>query len=122
MIKLPYRVVVEKKVDKFISKLDKEQNIRVLKKLVNLEDNPIPKDKKHIIDTKGAALLCEFTVDKLRFYYEISNGIIWINEVQFAGEVKVISGYANHKSGNKQNNPNQRRDIGFLRKLFGKKE
>lgn len=56
-----------------------------------------------------------------RFYYEIRHGIIWINEVEYAGEVKVISGNKNHKSGNSQNYPNQNRDIKNLKKDFEKK-
>jgi len=56
MIKIPYRVLVEKKVDKFISKLEKELYTRVLKKLVDLEDNPIPKNTKHILESKGNAM------------------------------------------------------------------
>jgi len=63
-------------------------------------------------------MLCEFGVDKLRFYYEVSQGIIWINSVGYFGEVKIIKGAKNHKSGNKQNNPNQRRDILKLIKNF----
>jgi len=121
MIKIPYRVVVEKKVDKFISKLDSDLYKRTLKKLLDLEENPIPTNKKHILASKGHAMLCELGIDKLRFYYEISHGVIWINEVEYLGEIKVINAYSNHKSGNKQNNPNQQRDINSLKKEFDKK-
>ena len=120
MITLPYRVVIHSKVDKFLSKLDKNSYELSLKKILKLQKEPIPKNKKHILATKGNAILCELQVDKLRLYYEVSHGIIWVNDIQYDGVVKVTKAYSNHKSGDNSSYPNQQKDIRKMKKEFEK--
>jgi hypothetical protein len=79
-----------------------------------------------VIDVSGNVRLCEGSVDKLRFYYTIENEFVVIEEiiddelidVEYEGIVNITKATKNHKSGNKQNNPNQRRDIAGLKKEF----
>ena len=88
------------------------------KEIYALQKNPVPISKKHIIDVNKNKILCELSVDKLRFYYIITEGRILINDVEFFEKIEIEKAFSNHKSDNKQNNPNQRRDIGVLKKWF----
>jgi mRNA-degrading endonuclease RelE of RelBE toxin-antitoxin system len=117
----PYNVRVKKKVEKFISKLDKKVQRRSVRAIENLVSFPIPENKKHILATKGNALLCELSVDKIRFYYEVKQGIIFIEDFKYVGVVEVLEGKRNHKSGNNQNYPNQQKFINSLLKWFKSK-
>ena len=115
---LRYSVEVSDSAKKFIKSIDGSLIKRVKKFISNLETNPIPSDKKHILETHGPSMLCESSVDKLRFYYTIEDKFIVIEDIKYRGSVEIVEGYSNHKSGNKQNFPNQRRDINKLRKWF----
>jgi len=117
--KLTHYLEIEEKVRKFIKKLDKNIQLRVNKVIFNLVKNPFPREGKHILDSKGNKLLCELSIDKLRFYYIIEEGRILINDVEYLGKIKINHGFTNHKSGNK-NYPNQKRFILWLKKLFKK--
>ena len=61
-------------VQKFLSKLDKQIRQRCIKEIFKLAVQPIPKVGEHVLDAKDHRLLCELPVDKIRFYYEISQG------------------------------------------------
>ena len=116
----PYHIQIEKKVQKFLKKLDKKIRDCSVQAIENLGTRPIPKNKKHILATKGDAMLCELGVDKIRFYYEIKYGIIFIEEVEYLGRVRVLEGKRNHKSGNKSF-PNQKKFILTLLSWFKKR-
>jgi mRNA-degrading endonuclease RelE of RelBE toxin-antitoxin system len=115
-----WKVIVEKKVIKFLEKLKNKEINKRFNKIVNerLKKTPYPKDKKYILNIKGDSYLCELVIDKFRFYYEIKQEIIVINEIEYLGKVRVLEGHTNQKSGNKQNYPNQRRTIQRLKKWF----
>ena len=49
--KLGYFLDINKKVKKFINKLDKVSKKNVYLKIYNLQKNPVPKNKKHILST-----------------------------------------------------------------------
>jgi hypothetical protein len=89
---------------------------RVVKNIKKLEMEPIPKDKKHIIEVKGNRYLCEMTIDKIRLYYEVAYNKVFI----FNGEVLVFSIEKNHKSGNSKNYPRQRNFIKRVKNFFQK--
>jgi hypothetical protein len=63
-------------------------------------------------------MLCEGAVDKLRFYYTIENKFIVIEDIKYRGSVEILEGHSNHKSGNRKNWSNQRKDILRLKKWF----
>ena len=121
-----FKVKLSESVEKFIDNLDGSIKVRVRSYIDSLEVDPNPRSGKHIIDISGNVRLCEGSVDKLRFYYTIENEFVVIEEiiddeltnVEYEGIVKVTKAAKNHKSGNKQNNPNQRRDIAKLKKEF----
>ena len=121
-----YKIRYEKKAEKFIKNLDFSIKIRIIKGIKSLEIDPFPRDKKHILETVGSSLLCELAVDKLRIYYTVEDRFIVIEEIrsgknidiQYKGIVNVLEGKSSHKSGNKNNFPNQRRDICRLKKWF----
>ena len=117
---LKYNVEVSDSARKFIKNVDGSLIKRVEKFISNLESNPIPKNRKHILETHGPSMLCEGSVDKLRFYYTIEDKFVVIEEIKYRGSVEVIEGHSNHKSGNKKNFPNQRRDISKLKEWFQK--
>lgn len=113
-----YKVKYEENAKKFIKKLDFVIKTRVIEKIKKLELDPFPRQKKHILETVGSSLLCELSIDKLRIYYTVEDRFIVIEEIVYKGIVTLIEGKNNHKSGNKLNNPNQRRDISKLKKWF----
>jgi len=115
---LNYSVEVSDSAKRFIKSIDGSLINRVNKFISNLEVSPIPNDKKHILETNGPSMLCEGSVDKLRFYYTIENKFVVIEDIKYRGTVEIIEGKSNHKSGNKLNFPNQRRDITKLKKWF----
>ena len=43
-----YLLKIDKRVDKFIEKLDKKSSVRCMREIEKLIYNPIPKEKKHI--------------------------------------------------------------------------
>ncbi|MCA9496423.1 MAG: hypothetical protein KC589_05760 [Nanoarchaeota archaeon] len=114
----PYKVIIKVKVEKFISKLDKNLQVRSVKEIEKLALNPVPRNKNHILATKGNAFLCEFGVDKIRFYYEVKHGIIYVEDVKYLELVEVLEESSNHKSGNSKNYPNQQKFIEKLSKWF----
>ena len=116
---LRYDVEVSDSAKKFIKNVDGSLIKRVDKFISSLETKPIPKDKKHILETHGPSMLCEGSVDKLRFYYTIEDKFVVIEDVKYRDYVEVIEYHSNHKSGNKKNFPNQRRDISRLKDWFG---
>lgn len=113
MFKLKY----EKKVEKFIKNLDFSIKVRIIKELRNLQINPFPRNKKHILETLGSSLLCELAVDKFRIYYIIEDKFVIIEGIGYEGIVNLLEGHSNHKSGN-NNYSNQKKDIGILKKWF----
>jgi hypothetical protein len=82
--------------------------------------SPIPRKNQHILDRAGSSLLCEYSIEELRFYYTIENQFVVIENIEYKGIVEVLEGHANHKSGNKKNWPNQRKVINKLSKWFSK--
>ena len=115
---LKYNVEISDSAKKFIKNIDGSLTKRVDTFLLNLEINPIPKDKKHILETHGPSMLCEGTIDKLRFYYTIEDKFVVVEDIKYRGSVEVIQGKQNHKSGSRKNFSNQRRDISKLKKWF----
>ena len=115
-----YKVELSTSTKKFIKKLDGSYKEKVIKFLEYLEKRPIPLKKKHILELAGSSMLCEYPLDKLRFYYTIENQFVVIENIKYSGLVEVLKGYSNHKSGNK-NYPNQQKDIKQLKKDFDTK-
>ena len=113
----PYFLDIKKEVWKFLSKLNNKIQERCIKEINKLAITPIPKRKEHVLDIKNHKMLCELAVDKIRFYYQIEQEKITIDKVEYLGKVIVEHGKNNHKSGNKQNNPNQQ-FINWIKKLF----
>lgn len=121
-----YKIKYEKKAKKFLKNLDFSMKNRIDNELEKLKFKPFPKNKKHILDTSQISLLCELSIDKLRIYYTIEDGFIVIEEIinkkikkiEYEGIVTLIEGQNNHKSGNKKNYPNQRRDIKRIKQWF----
>ena len=113
-----YRLKIEKRVIKFLKKLDFSIRKDIDKKIRVLEEDPFPRDKKHILASSGASLLCELSHQKWRIYYTIENCFVVIEDIEYDGTVSIIEGYNNHKSG--KGYPNQRKDIQRLKKNFRK--
>jgi len=113
-----FKIKVSNSAEKFISKLDGTFKKKVVKFIESLENNPVPRNKKHILDMTGNSFLCEYVIDELRFYYTIENQFVVIEEIEYCGKVEILKGYSNHKSGNSQNFPNQRKDIKNLKRDF----
>jgi mRNA-degrading endonuclease RelE of RelBE toxin-antitoxin system len=113
-----FKVKVSISAKKFISKLDGSYKKKIDKFIKSLSESPIPRQNKHILDRTGSSMLCEFSVDELRFYYTIENQFVIIEDIEYKGIVEVLEGHSSHKSGNKKNFPNQRRDISKLKKWF----
>ena len=115
-----YKLEITNKVDKFLRKLDKTIRKYCLKKIFDLAKNPVPKDKRYILDINKNSFLCELAVDKVRIYYMITHGSVKINEIEYLGKVEVKDASNSHKSGNKKNYPRQREDIKKMKKDFKK--
>jgi len=113
-----FKVKISTSAEKFISKVDGSLKSQIVIFIDFLESDPVPKKKKHILDTTSNCFLCEYPIDKLRFYYTIENQFVVIEDIEYDGKVEVLKGYSNHKSGDSQNYPNQRRDIAKLKKEF----
>ena len=119
-----FKVSVEDKVIKFLKKLNNKEITQRFDKIVDetFKINPFPKDKKHILDINSQGnYLCELSIDKFRFYYEIITGVVIINEIEYLGKVEILEGHSNHKSGNSKNYPNQQKTIKSLKKKFNDK-
>lgn len=108
----------EEKAKKFIQKLDFSIKKRVIKRIKELEMDPFPRNKQHILETAGSSLLCELAIDKLRIYYTVEDRFIVIENIEYEGVVTLVEGSSNHKSGSKKNWSNQRNDIQKLIKWF----
>ena len=122
-VKLLYRVEIKKKALSVLKKLDDKIGDRCLKRIQGLAKDPIPTNKKHILDImKGGSMLCEVSVDKIRIYYEIHHGNVIINECEYLGEVAVVEASSSHKSGSKKNYSRQQKAINFLKKAFRRRK
>ena len=115
-----YKVKISTSAKKFIKKLDNSYKKKISKMIDDLSSAPVPRKNKHILDRTGASLLCEYPIEELRFYYTIENQFVVIEDIEYSGIVDIIEGHSNHKSGNKKNNPNQRRDISKLKLWFSR--
>jgi mRNA-degrading endonuclease RelE of RelBE toxin-antitoxin system len=63
VIKKAYHIVeIKGRVQKFLGKLQPNIQDICLKKIHELEENPIPKKKKYVIDVKNHKMLCELPV------------------------------------------------------------
>ena len=113
-----FKIKYEKKAEKFIKNLDLKIKVRIIDAIKKLEIDPFPRAKNHILETAGSSLLCELAVDKVRIYYTVEDRFIVIEEIEYAGIVKILEGQNSHKSGNKKNWSNQRRDIKRLSNWF----
>jgi mRNA-degrading endonuclease RelE of RelBE toxin-antitoxin system len=116
-----YDLEIRSKVLKIIKKLDSEIKKLCFKKIYALAKNPVPKSKKHILAVKKNSFLCELAIDKIRFYYEIKQGQIIIDNCIYLGRVDVKNVSKSHKAGSKGHFGRQQKDIGKLKKIFGKK-
>ena len=65
-------------------------------------------------------MFCEFSFKTIRIYYIITNKEIIIEKIKYLGTVDIIDLKNNHKSGNKQNNPNQQKYLNKEKKKFKK--
>ncbi len=65
-------------------------------------------------------MLCEYEIDKFRIYYTIENQFVVIENIKYLGQVDILKGFSNHKSGHKKY-PNQQRDIKKMKKDFKRK-
>ena len=116
-----YKVKFSKSSEKFISKLDGSIKQRIPKMITFLENSPVPKNKKHILDTSGSSFLCEYPLEELRFYYTIENQFVVIEDIEYLGKVEILEGHSNHKSGDSKNYSNQQKTIKSLKKKFNDK-
>ena len=115
-----FHIEIKQKVYKFIKKLNKKNRKICFKKINFLGLNPVPKNKKHILDVNKNSFLCELAVDKIRIYYELTQGKTIINEIVYLGKVEVKDASNSHKSGNKKNYSRQQKDINKMKKDFKK--
>ena len=113
-----YKLKIEKRVLRFLEKLDFSVRKEVDRKIRLLGESPYPRDKRHILASSGVSLLCELGYKKWRFYYTIENCFVIIEDIEYCGTVKILEGYGNHKSG--KGYPNQKKDIRRLKKIFKK--
>lgn len=112
-----YKIKLEKKARRFISKLDSQIKKKVITKINSLEQSPFPKNKSHILDLAGNSMLCELSIEKIRVYYTIENQFVVIENIEYDGVVSVLDGKLNHKSGNKSY-PNQKKYIKKIKRIF----
>jgi mRNA interferase RelE/StbE len=68
---MPYSIFFEKRVQKFILKLNKDVALRIINKITKLKDNPIPSDSKRIVNIKGKCF--RLRVGIYRILYRIDN-------------------------------------------------
>lgn len=115
-----FKVKISSSAKKFISKLDGKYKSKIDKFITQLSKEPIPRKNNHILDRTGSSMLCEYSIDELRFYYTIENQFVVIEDIEYKGIVEVLEGHSNHKSGSKKNFSNQRKDISRLKKWFKK--
>ena len=112
-------VEIRENVEKSLNKLrNKKISERFDKIIEGFKEDPLPKHKKHILDVIKGVYLCEFRIDKYRFYYEIRSGKIIINNIEVKGKVIINHTSNSHKSGDKKNYPRQRNFITWLKKKF----
>ena len=112
-----WKIIIKDNVENYMSR--NRIIYKRFKKIINnkLKINPIPSNKKHIIDRKNNKYLCEFGIDKIRFLYIIEFEKVIIFGVEYEGNVKIFDVKYNYKSGNK-NYPNQQRDLKKVKKDF----
>jgi hypothetical protein len=120
IIKQSFLVNVEDKVKYFLKKFDEKFKRRFSKKIIELEIQPIPKSKKHVLDIKNHRMLCEFGIDKIRFYYTIYRNKIIINDCEYLGNVNVEKVFKSHKAGSYGHYGRQQKDIKKMKKDFKK--
>lgn len=113
-----FKVKISSSAKKFISKLDGKYKLKINKFIKQLSSEPIPRKNNHILDRTGSSMLCEYSIEELRFYYTIENQFVVIEDIEYKGVVEVLEGHSNHKSGSKKTWSNQRKDITRLRKWF----
>ena len=117
-----WKIEVKENIRKFLKKLKNEEiNKRFEFVVESFKMNPLPKEKKHILDVRNGIYLCEFGIDKYRFYYEIHSGKIIIDKLEFDGKVIIDYSSKSHKSGSKKNYSRQQTFINWLKKKFKKK-
>lgn len=112
-----YKLKIEKRAAKFLEKVDASARRDIDRKIEALAENPFPQNKKHILASSGASLLCELSYKKWRLYYTIENCFVVIEDIEYDGTVSILEGHGNHKSGTGYHN--QRNNIGKLKKGFG---
>jgi mRNA-degrading endonuclease RelE of RelBE toxin-antitoxin system len=112
-------IIIEKKAEKFLNKLDNSIRVEFDRLIMNtLAENPFPINRKHILSSKGNALLCELDYKKWRIYYEYKDSTIIIAGIMYDGIVSILEGTSNDKSGSRNNWSNQREEIKKLKKEF----
>ncbi len=115
-----YHLDIKKKVLKVLKKTDEKLRKICIKKINNLAKIPFPQDKKHILDIKKDRMLCELAIDKIRIYYEITQGKVIINDILYLGKVEVKNGSKSHKAGSKGHFGRQQKDIKKMKINFKK--
>jgi hypothetical protein len=66
-------------------------------------------------------MLCEFGIDKVRFYYLLFRNQIIINNVEYLGNIDIFKVSNSHKAGSKNHYGRQQKDINKMKKNFKKK-
>lgn len=114
----------EENVKKELNKI-KKKNIKTFeiinKKIEELEKKPFPNKSKHILSTNRNQMLCELCFKTIRIYYILTKEEIIIEKIEYEGTIDVFDLEKRHKSGNKQNNPRQRKYINKTKKKFNKR-
>ncbi len=95
------KILILPKAEKFILNLDTEIAKILMKRISNLECNPIPKESNHILDVIKNNFLCELCFKKWRIYYIFSNKKIIIDNIIYEGKISILKGEKNHKAGTK---------------------
>ncbi len=73
---MSYSLFLEKEVIKFLSRLDKELQHRILQKIEILKENPVPHDAKRLVNVKD--LIFRIRVGQYRVLYRIEKDKIII--------------------------------------------
>ena len=112
---------VRKELDK-LKKKDLATYEIINKKIDELRLKPFPTRKEHVLSVNRNEMLCELSYKIIRIYYIITREEIIIEKISYEGRINIFDLKKDHKSGNKQNNPNQRKYINKEVKKFRKRK
>ena len=101
-----YKVKVEKRVSKYISKLGTNQRDYFVKRFTQLQTD---KQGYRLLDMSGKVELWELRCQSHRVYYTVENQYIVIENIEYKGSILVADA---------SNKNQQKRKIDYLKKKF----